>query len=178
MPILTRAFDYYVESKDVSRAVVIAQNSHTTTLIIGMRESIARALQIVPQDSIQLGHILANHGYCLGLTPGGYDPAQEAFGQALAIARGNNDTGLEMRVLANSGNIDGFHLRWQTCLAKSLQALELAPGVDDPYPKIRALQQVYLASLSANGDIERARTHAADIRSSAERLRDAAWLPR
>ena len=175
---LTRAFDYYVESEDVSRAVAIAQNSHSTLLIFGMREAIARAIQIVPPNSIQLGHILANHGYHLGMNLVGYDAAQEAFNQALAIARDNNDKALEMRVLANSGNIDGFHLRWQTCLAKSLQALELAPGVDDSYSKIRAHQQAYLALLSANGDIERASAHAVEIRSTAERLRDAVWLPR
>ncbi len=174
---LSRAFDYYVESEDVSRAITIAQNSHSTLLIYGLRDVIARAIQIVPPDSIQAGHILANHGYCMGITFGSYDLAQVAFDQALSIARVNNDAALEMRVLANSANIDGFHLLWQSCLDKSTAALELAPGVNDPYPKIRAEQQVYLASL-ANGDLETARTHAVEIRSAGEKLRDAVWLPR
>jgi len=175
---LSRAFDYYVESEDVSRAISIAQNSHSTVLIYGLRDVIARAIQIVPPDSIQAGHILANHGYCLGITFGSYDLAQGAFDRALSIARVSHDTALEMRILANSANIDGFHLLWQSCLAKSTAALELAPGVNDPYPKIRAEQQVYLASLSANGDLETARTHAGEIRSAGEKLRDAVWLPR
>ena len=174
---LTRAFDYYVESEDVSRAVTIARNSHSTQLMSGMRESIARAIQIVPPNSIQLGHILVNHGYCLGITSGGYDAAEEAFGLALAIARDNTDTGLEMRVLASSSNIDGYHLRWEGSLSKSLQALELASR-DHPQSKMRAHVWASFALLTAYGDIERARAQAAELRSTAERLRDAVWLPR
>jgi len=96
--------------------------------------------------------------------------------QALVIARNNNDIGLELRVLANSGNVDGFHLRWETCLAKCQQALELGPSVDDSYTKLRAHLWAFWAFLSANGDIEGARSHAEEIRSIAERLRDASWL--
>jgi tetratricopeptide (TPR) repeat protein len=176
--ILTRAFDYYVESEDVSRAVIIAQNSHSTALMIGMCASIARAIQVVPPDSVELGHILANHGYCLGWTSGGYDDAQDAFSRALAIARGRNDAVLELQVLANSANIDGFHLHWKKCLANSLQALEQAPGGDASYHKARAHLQANTALLSATGDIESANFHALELRSSAESLHDAVWLPR
>ena len=142
-----------------------------------MREIISRAVQLAPTGSLESGRVLSSHGYCLGLNYGDYESAQEAFDQALDIARTNNDKALEMRVLANSANIDGWHMRWDTCLAKCLRALELAPGVDDLYSNIRAHQWAHIASL-ANGDIEKATTHAVEIRSTAEKLRDAVWLPR
>ncbi len=114
----------------------------------------------------------------MGLESGGYESAQEAFDQALAIARANNDTALEMRVLAHSANTDAWHLRWESCLAKSLQALELAPGVDDFYSKIRAHLWALLSLLSISGDVEGARFHAAEMRATADRLRDTIWLVR
>jgi tetratricopeptide (TPR) repeat protein len=174
---LSRAFDYYVEAGDTSRAVAIAQNPHSVDIFRGMREIISRAVQLAPTGSLESGRVLSSHGYCLGLNYGDYESAQEAFDQALDIARTNNDKALEMRVLANSANIDGWHMRWDTCLAKCLQALELAPGVDDLYSNIRAHQWAHMASF-ANGDIEKATTHAVEIRSTAEKLRDAVWLPR
>ena len=142
-----------------------------------MREIISRAVQLAPADSLESGRVLSSHGYCLGLTGGGYESAQEAFDQALAIARTNNDAALEMRVLANSANTDGWHMRWETCLAKSLQALELAPVVDDSYAKLRAHLWAWYP-LRFAGDIERARVHAAEIRATSEKLRDANWLAR
>ncbi|MCI0867369.1 MAG: hypothetical protein J4N89_12580, partial [Chloroflexi bacterium] len=175
---LARAFDYYVEAGDTSRAVAIAQNPHSADLMSGMREIISRAVQLAPADSLESGRVLASHGYCLGMTVEGYESAQNAFDQALTIARTHNDRGLEMRVLANSANIDGFDMRWETCLANSLQALELANSVDDSYSKLRANLWAFWALLYANGDIEGARPHAEEIRSMAEKLRDALWLSR
>ncbi|MFQ6030260.1 MAG: LuxR C-terminal-related transcriptional regulator, partial [Dehalococcoidia bacterium] len=175
---LTRAFHYYAASADVYRAIAIAQNSHSTQLIFGMREAISQAIQLVPSDSLQAGHILANHGYCLGLTIDGYEEAQRAFEQALSIARRHNDAALEMRVLANSGNIDGFHMRWEGSLARSLQALELSSRVDDAHAKMRAHLWALLPLLFAEGDLEAAGSHSAELLAMAERLHDGIWTPR
>ncbi len=178
VPNLTRAFDYYADSEDVSRAIAIAQNPHSTQLISGMHEAISRAIHLVPPDSLQAGHILANHGYCLGLTSNGYEAAQVAFDQAQSIAGRHSDVALEMRVLANSGNIDGFHMRWDGSLAKCLQALELAPRVDDLHTEMRAHLWALQPLLNAVGDLEGARFHTAEMLAAAERLRDGLWLPR
>ena len=132
----------------------------------------------MPPDSPQAGHILANHAYLLGLTIDGYDSAQVAFDQALSIARRHQDAALEMRVLANSANIDGFHLRWDGSLAKSLQALEFSPRIDDPHTKMRARFWALNPLLYAEGDLESARSHLLEMLAIAERLRDAVWLPR
>jgi class 3 adenylate cyclase/tetratricopeptide (TPR) repeat protein len=175
---LGRAFDYYVEAGDLSRAVAIAQNPQSATFMRGMRDIISQAVQLAPAGSLESGRVLSSHGYCLGMVSGGYESAQEAFDQALAIARANNDTALEMRVLANSANTDGWHMRWETCLAKSLQALELASGVDDYYSKVRAHLWAILSLLAVSGDVEGARFHAAELRATADRMRDTIWLAR
>ena len=124
---LTQAFNYYAESGDISRAVAIAQNPHSVQFIGGLRQVISRAAQLVPPDTLESGRILSNHGTCLGMSMDGYEGAQAAFDQALTIAHRNQDAALQMRVLANSANIDGFHMHWKESLAKSLQAIELAP---------------------------------------------------
>ncbi|MFQ6026880.1 MAG: AAA family ATPase [Dehalococcoidia bacterium] len=175
---LITAFDYYADSGDISRAVAIAQNPHSVELIGGMREVVARAVQLAPPGSLESGRILSNHGYCLGLTPDGYEAARQAIDQALAVAQHHNDEALEMRVLAHGGNIDGFHLRWEGSLAQSLQALDLANRIDDPHTKIRSHLWALNSLASAMGNLEGAKYHVAEMRATAERLRDRRWLAR
>ena len=64
--------------------------------------------------------------------------AQQAFDRALAIARREGDTALEVRKLVDASRVDGFHLRWQESLEKSLAAIELLNQIDDPGSEVPA----------------------------------------
>ena len=174
---LRNLFDYYVEMGDIDRAVAIAEHSHSTEFIILMADVYKRAVELAPPGSIQVGRVLSNHGYALGISGDGYEPAQKAFQEALAIARRLGDTNLELWTLANSANIDGFHLRWQQCLDRSLGAIELTKVVDEPYAKLRALLWAAY-SLYVRGNSDKASEYAAELVKTAEALRDRLWLAR
>ncbi|MCH8061051.1 MAG: protein kinase [Chloroflexi bacterium] len=173
---LRNLFDYYIGSGDTDRAISIAEHSHAD-FIVPMADVIARAVELAPPDSLQAGRVLCNHGYALGFTRDGYEPAQQAYEQALAIARRLGDTALEMRTLANSGSTDGQHFRWQECLDRSLRAIGLAGLVDDRYAKIRAHLWAAM-SLLVKGEPDRARAYDAELVKTAEALRDRLWLVR
>ena len=174
---LTGAFDHYIASGDTGRALAIAEQPHSSEFIVGMTDIITRAVELVPTDSHQAARILSNHGFALGYTRDGYSRAQEAFADALAIARRVDDTTLEMRTLANSANIDGHHLYWQESLSKSLTAIELAKVVDEPPTKCRAYLWAAF-SLCVTGHPDEARSHTDVLVKTAQGLRDRLWLGR
>ena len=132
---LGRAFNYYTEIGELDRAVAVAEYPVRAALgvPIGEGELITRALALVSADSHQAGRLLANSGLILYQEKGDYPGAQEAFSQALVLARREQDTALEMRILANATSVDFHHLRWQECLEKGAQAVKLSDGVDDLY---------------------------------------------
>ena len=92
---------------------------------------IASALALVLLDSLEAGRLLSTHGWLSGITDADYDGAHRAFESALAIAARQGDASLERRTLARAAFVDAFHLRWPECLARALQAIELARHVDD-----------------------------------------------
>ncbi|MCH8195871.1 MAG: transketolase, partial [Chloroflexi bacterium] len=100
---MTSAFDYYEKVGDVVRAVGIAGSpvlwigSESRS---GLEGLIDRALELIPPDSIEAGHLLARQGEVLGQEEGDYVGAQEFFERALAIARRERDVALEMETLA------------------------------------------------------------------------------
>jgi hypothetical protein len=91
--------------------------------------------------------------------------------RALAIAELRSDTGLERRTLARAAFVDAFHLRWQECLTKGLQAVELTRHAEDLRHRITAQRMVAWA-LTVQGEREQARFHAAAVLAGAEELRD------
>jgi tetratricopeptide (TPR) repeat protein len=173
---LSRAFDYYVESGDAPYAVAIADHPYSQLLLPNLKDLISRALDLVTPESLQAGRVLCNLGICLGSTRDGYLAAQDAFGRALAIARREHDQSLEMRVLSSSANIDGFHLRWTETLDKSLAAIELALLVDEPVSKLRGHYWAGFSLLCGVGDVAGARSHASQMLTDAEQLRDRLWI--
>jgi tetratricopeptide (TPR) repeat protein len=174
---LRRAFDYYVQAGDVVRALAVAECPYPSSpgSPTGMAQLIARALTLVPPDSLQAGCLLSPYGHVLGVEEGDYDGAQEALSRALAIAQRVQDAGLELRTLAEAARVDGFQLRYQECLAKSLRAIELARRVDDLRSEVTARLEASSA-LGCLGDPEGARQHGAETLALAERLRDRYWL--
>ena len=174
---LSRAFDYYVEIGELDRAVAIAENplsapfGHRT----GMAQIISRALVLVPPDSHTAGRLLSHYVWVIGSEEGDDNAAQEALGQALAIAQREGDTALESRTLASACSLDVLQLRTEECLVKALRAIELAPGADAPQAEVAA--RYYAAQcLLMIGDLEEARRQATAALAPAERLRDRFWL--
>ena len=92
---LSRAFDYYVESGDVARAVAITEYpKDIAQFLSGMDELgrlVDRALELVPAGSREAGGPPGPQVRVLGVLRNDYEGAQEALGRALAIARRDND---------------------------------------------------------------------------------------
>ncbi|MCH8207225.1 MAG: diguanylate cyclase, partial [Chloroflexi bacterium] len=166
---LTRAFDYYVDVEDISRAVAVAEHPVGDGQT-GVTDLVVRALTLVPPDSHEAGRLLSHRGLELGLQKADYEGAQEAFNQALAIAEGEGDVALEMWTLARAGRVEHYFLRPQECVLKDGQAAELNRSVDDPYVEIYARICVVL-SLIITGDPGGAQSHADAMLSMAERTR-------
>ena len=124
---LGRAFDYYVETGDTTRALAAAAfpvpfgSTHS-----GMNQTIGRALNLVAPRSLEEGRLLARYGLELGNMNGDFPAAQEAFERALAIGRDAGDPGLLLNSMANSAEVDLFQLRLEEAHSKSLECIELA----------------------------------------------------
>jgi tetratricopeptide (TPR) repeat protein len=174
---LSRAFDYYAEAGDVTRAVAVPEYTPYPFAgrVTGVSQLIARALALVPADSPTAGRLLARQGWVLGTEQGDYQGAHEAFDRALVIAHREADLALEMRILAGASHVNYFHLRFQEGLESSLRAIEQARRADDPRTEVTARQWA-TNILSQTGDSEEARRHAAAYLAVAERLRDRTWL--
>jgi DNA-binding CsgD family transcriptional regulator len=170
---LGQAFDYYAAVGDVPHAVAVAQHSIFTTAgyYTGMAHLGARALALVPPDSLEAGHLLCTYGRELGMQEGDYRGAQEAFRKALAIAQGEQDPTLEGRTLAYACQVDHHHRRFQEGVDKGLRAIEQASWANDLYAQVEAHTWTTYALLDL-GELERARPLAAAGLALAERLRD------
>jgi DNA-binding SARP family transcriptional activator len=171
-----RAFEYYAEAGDTDHAVEVA--AHPIPPVWGetqVPQLLSRALAMVPPDSLDAGHILANVGRFAGTNDGDYQGACDAFERSLAIARQHGDETLERRVLALAARVDWWHLRWEECVTKSTQALELAQAADDQQTEMYA--RAWLARNAAiRGDLPNARAHATVSLELADRLRERYWL--
>ncbi|MFB3119689.1 MAG: AAA family ATPase, partial [Stenotrophomonas maltophilia] len=130
---LKRAFDYYAEAGDVTRAVAVAEYPLPTFAgqRIGVAELIARALELVQPNSHEAGRLLSEYARVLAIEEGNYDAAQSAFGQALAIAQREQDATLEMRTLTHACYVDSWYLQWQEGVSRTSQAIELAGRAGD-----------------------------------------------
>jgi predicted ATPase len=174
---LCRAFDYYVQAGDVAGAVAVAVYPlpPVSAFLTGMVQLIARALALVPADSLEAGHLLSRYGMSLYMEMADYQGAQEAFSKSLTIAQREGDAALEMRTLANAGRADVYHLRFQDGLDKSLNALNLARRLGDLLAQVDALFYTTHALL-ITGDLDGVRLHAPAMLLPAEAVRNRFWL--
>ena len=172
-----RAFHYYVENGEADKAVSVLVSSlpRLSANLAEVTPVIARSLALVPPDSPQAGHLQSFHGRVLGIEMGDDDAAQEAFGNALDIARLNDDEALEMWTLLGAANVDLYYLRLPRSLGQSLQAVELAQGVGDLLAEVDG-RFCAATNLAFMGNPERAGIHAEAGLAAAERLRDRSWL--
>jgi len=175
--ILGRAFVYYADSGDFSRAVAIAEVPMRGPAMdyFGRASQvwgdgfIPRALELVPHDSVEAGRLWARLGFERGGIGDDYAGAQDAFSRALAIARHHGEVGMESRILADAADVDYSHLRQHECAEKSLQSVELARKVGDWHTEAIA-HSTGAMSLRIIGEPMRAREQARAMLTLAERL--------
>ena len=175
---LSRAFDYYSSTGNLAKALAIGEFNIPVMAgqPIGATELKAKALALAPPDSLEAGRILPTYLWHLGLSNGDREGAQRAFEQALAIAQRAGDKSIEMRALAYSSAIDGQNTDNVKGIEKGLQALKLAPEVNEPFAEVIA--HFWLSnSLTSLGDLDAAGEHARAMLDLAERkVRDRYWL--
>ena len=170
---LTRAFDYFVEVGDVDRAVAAVEYplpwmpGHRT----GAAQLIARALELVPPESLDAGRLLSRYGAIIGTEEGDYQVAQHAFSRALAIARREGDVALETRTLVNDSLVCSLHTHYGEGLDRADRTIELARKIHDHHAEMTAH---YLAAILSMvmGNLEGMRQHASANLALAERVRD------
>ena len=175
---LRRAFEYYAEVGEVSRAVAVASHPMPLWLGLGLADFgglVSQALTLVSPEAHETGGLLAQQGWLSGVIEADHPAAEAAFRQALSIARRHEDDTLERRVLANAAFVDAFHLRWDDCLTRGSQAVEMARAAGDLERELPARRAVGWA-MRATGEREQARTHAAAALAHTEELRERWWL--
>jgi len=170
---MTRTFEYHAGAGDFDRAVSVAE--YPFDPYPGMRTGVAhllsRALELIPPESLQAGHLLSRLVRVLAIEEGEFEAAQEAFDTAIAIARREGDASLEMQTLANAAQSEFQQLRFRQSLEMSAQSIQLAPRAGEY--RAEALAH-YVASMDqmALGDPAAARGHASAVLPLAEQLRD------
>jgi DNA-binding CsgD family transcriptional regulator len=172
---LGRAFDYYAETGEAFQAVQIAE--YPLFFVPGVTRATrmtARALQLVPHDSLDAGRLLCRYGLLLNLETADYQGAQAALAQALAIARQAGDVALEMRTLANTADVHWYQLSWPEVVSYSIQAIELARCVGES----GEAWPFYLAAtgLWTMGRLAEASRYAVEMLEYAERLCNRGFL--
>ena len=165
---LTRAFDYYVESGDSERAVVIA--AYHLPMNTG-EEIIERALALVPPDSHDAGRLLSRQIATLRPI---YERAQAVFDRAIAIAHQHQDPSLEMQTLVSGACVDFHHYRHQQSLDRNRLAIELKERVDLPMEEAHAHYDLFHVGY-ALGDQKAAARHVEEMIAPAERSRTDLW---
>jgi tetratricopeptide (TPR) repeat protein len=169
---MRRAFQFFEQMGDVAMAVAVAEYPLPTIpgTITGGLELADRALALAPPESIQTARLRSLQGRLLGLEANDYANALEAIEQALALSRRSGDVALEMRVLVDAAEVDGYQSDFKRALSRAAAAADLAGRVDDPRAEMVAHYWLLL-SLLAQGDLGGAATHARAAVGAAQRLR-------
>ena len=174
---LERAFDYYVEVGDVERAVAVAE-CHLPNfigLLEGAAERVASALELVHPDSHDAGRLLSRYIRLIGIEKDGYDSGKRAFGQAMIIAKREDDISLEMQASAGFAYIANFHMQRRESLEHSLRAVELAQQVNNPHAEVEARLSAFVCYYDL-GMRDESHRHASAALAVAERLHDRFWM--
>ena len=176
---LSRAFDFYSEAGDIELAVAVAEYPFPVIFghVTGMPQLVARALELVPPDSLQAGRLLSIYGRGLSEEVGDFDGSQDAFNRALAIAEREGDAALEMRTLVASSSAEVYQSNWESAVAIGLRAMELTPQVEDSQAETLAYYNIGLSRI-VMGDPDGADGPAAASIAAAERLRHHFYLAR
>ncbi len=171
---LTRAFDYYVESGDVARAVAIAEIPAADDMeqgLTGASDLLGRAVELLPSDSLQAGQLLSTYGTFLGVNEARSEDARQALDRALVIARTEKNPHLEMRTLLGQYYLDFFWLKFEEAREKLLLALELAQRMQDHQTEAMCHFYAAVAALIA-GNTAALKRSATSCLETAQKVRD------
>ncbi|MCH8746021.1 MAG: AAA family ATPase, partial [Chloroflexi bacterium] len=169
---LSRAFDFYAETNEVTLAITVAEFPMQT--IPGHQlaaKLVGRALRLIPPDSPEAGRLLANYVLVMGLEEGDYQAAVDAFESALGIAQRTGNIALEARALANYSIVDYWHMRWQGAIDKGLRVAEMPRLAADQFVGSEC-QSLVASAFWHLGDSKAAQPQAEALLASAEGLRD------
>jgi hypothetical protein len=145
---LNRAFDYYASVGDTARIVAVAEFPFPRLSELQEQGGrlIQRALELVPDDSLEAGRLHSFRGSIQGMVDSDYPSARESFDSALAIARREGDSALEMKTLNFAAQAELWHHLFEESLKSSLVAVDLAVAASDPRGEVAGR---YWANLSA-----------------------------
>ena len=136
-----------------------------------MADIFVRALRLVPPDSHQAGQLLPGYLRILIQFQGQSEKGLEVLNQALAIARREQDTALELETLENAAQAFRSQLNIQKILEYALPARELARQLNEIGSEEHATREAARALLMA-GDLAGARPLTTTCLALAEQLRD------
>ena len=172
---LGHAFDYYAATGDICRQCRSpSTRSFSSRVIPQATRMTARALQLVPPDSLDAGRLLCRYGLLLNLETADYQGAQAALAKALASARHAGDVAL------GDANL-GQHRRRALVsppLASGCRVQRTGHRTGTPLGECREVWPFYLAAtgLWIMGCPEEASHYAAEMLQHAERLRHRGFL--
>jgi tetratricopeptide (TPR) repeat protein len=167
---LSRAFEFYAGAGNIAQAVAAAEFPIASPAYVmpGVAELMARALKMVPEDSLEAGRLLSRYGGILGVAEGDYEGAQEALNRAIVIAKREGDLPLELQTLHYAADVSGRHLHFQESIDYSLRSIELATGDENPFSGFASRWWTSIG-LVRMGNFAAARSHALVLRDQAER---------
>jgi len=177
---MRQAFDYYVATNDIPRALAVAEYPFSTSTLrgsTGITSLLSEAQTLVPPDSLQAARLLARYGDALNSERGDHEGAIRALVQAQVIAQRENDEQLESDTLARAARIHWSNLHPREALENSLSGIELAGRVNDARIDMGGSPHwEAFAALAALGDIGGARHHAVALLARAENRGGAALV--
>jgi DNA-binding CsgD family transcriptional regulator/tetratricopeptide (TPR) repeat protein len=171
-----RAVEHYAGAGEIAKAVeAVTHPSLAAEGVSGAADLIRRLIASVREGSREAASLLARGAAAAYFETGSDQPAQQWFSRALSIAMSQQDTALELRVLAQSISVDHFALRWNEALVKSRRVLALAERGDELHARAYASYRAAYV-LTNTGRSEEADEQVQDTLSVAERLRDRGLL--
>ena len=131
---MRRAFDFHIDAGNVDQAVAIAAHPHFVGLPQsgGLHHQVrARALNLVPEDSLAAGRLLCHYAYDIYHEIADYETALKDFDRAIAIARRESDEDLEALTLSMAAHVETDVIHWEDSLEKSLRSIDLLTQGED-----------------------------------------------
>ena len=124
---------------DVTHAVATVERPHHSLLLIPLKDTLRKAVELAPVDSLESARLLCSYGYSFGVRGNGYVQACESLGASLVFAWREGNLALMKRIRGVYAVVDGYHMNWKQSLENSERTLELVAQIEgDSIDKFRA----------------------------------------
>ncbi|MCH8229565.1 MAG: AAA family ATPase [Chloroflexi bacterium] len=157
---VARAFDTYEEIGDSRAAVEVAIRSQhgEAAHVHGTARVFSRALELVPSESVEAGHLFRLHGCAIRYEEEDAAGSLKALERALEISRHTGDRRLETGVLADQSEFSHRDFDDDGAVELGLQAIELAREIYQPFEEATS-HFIVAVALVALGDPDGAWLH-------------------